>query len=176
VVSSEKKLLVAGSTCLGIAHFVDAIANVGASQNTSQWQKRLRTKQWRNSMKNLIFGAINRLVSLLKGLQVKQLLTVVFVGFLLLTSNVDPGKNDQALPANLRDRINQNDADRPKTTGQWNREAREVEGNPGERFKRIGKETGEAFKEFGSGYVKGAEKTANDVQNGVDRAARDLAD
>lgn len=125
-------------------------------------------------MINLISRSIDRITSLLKGLQVKQLLTVVFVGFLLLTTNVDPGKNDQALPAKLRDRIDQNDADRPKTTGQWNREAREVEGNPGERFKRIGKETGEAFKEFGSGYVKGAEKTAGDVQNGVDRAARDL--
>ncbi|MBW4579743.1 MAG: hypothetical protein KME42_09250 [Tildeniella nuda ZEHNDER 1965/U140] len=125
-------------------------------------------------MTNLISRSIDRIASLLKGLQVKQLLTVVFVGFLLLTTNVDPGKNDQSLPATLRDRINQNDADRPKTTGQWNREAREVEGNPGERFKRIGKETGEAFKEFGSGYVKGAEKTAGDVQSGVDRAARDL--
>ena len=127
-------------------------------------------------MTNLISRAIDRLTSLLKGLQVKQLLTVVFVGFLILITNVDPGKNDQPLPAELRDRIIQNDADRPKTTGQWNREAREVEGNPGERFKRIGKETGEAFKEFGSGYVKGAEKTADNVRNGADRAVRDLAD
>jgi hypothetical protein len=127
-----------------------------------------------NSMTNLISKAFERLSSLLKGLQVKQLFTVVFIGFLLLTTNVDPGKNDQPLPANLRDRINQNDSDRPKTTGQWNREAREVEGNPGERFKRIGKESAEAFKEFGSGYGEGAEKTANQVGDAADRAARDL--
>ncbi|PSB23891.1 hypothetical protein [Stenomitos frigidus] len=127
-------------------------------------------------MTNLISGAIAHITSLLKGLQVKQLLTVVFVGFLLLTTNVDPGRNDNALPQNLRDRIDQNDADRPKTTGQWNQEARETEGNPGERFKRIGKESAEAFKEFGSGYVKGAGKTADDVRQGVDEVGHDLSD
>ncbi|MBW4694315.1 MAG: hypothetical protein KME27_21430 [Lyngbya sp. HA4199-MV5] len=127
-------------------------------------------------MTQLISRTIARFNSLLNALQLKRVFAVALVGFVLLTTNVDPGKNDQPLPANLRDRINQNDADRPKTTGQWNREAREVEGNPGERFKRIGKETGEAFKEFGTGYAKGAEKTANDVRRGADRAARDLVD
>lgn len=125
-------------------------------------------------MTNLISRAVAHITSLLKGLQVKQLFTVVFAGFLLLTTNVDPGKNDQALPANLRDRIDQNNADRPKTTGQWNREARETEDDLGERVKRIGKESAEAFKEFGSGYVKGAEKTADDVRSGADRAATEL--
>lgn len=125
-------------------------------------------------MTNLISRAIASINSLLKGLQAKQFLSVVLVGFLLLTTNVYPGKNDKDLPANLRESINQNDADRPKTTGQWNKESRETEENLGERFKRIGKETGEAFKEFGSGYAKGAQKTADDVQSGVERAASDL--
>ncbi|MBW4471926.1 MAG: hypothetical protein KME45_16190 [Stenomitos rutilans HA7619-LM2] len=127
-------------------------------------------------MTHLISRAIARFNALLNRLQLKQVFAAALVGFLLLTTNVDPGKNDQALPANLRDRINQNDADRPKTTGQWNRESRETEGDLGERFKRIGKESAEAFKEFGSGYAKGAEKTADDVWSGADRAARDLTD
>ena len=127
-------------------------------------------------MKNLISGTIAHISSLLKGLQVKQLLSIVFVGFILLTTNVNPGKNDQPLPANLRESINQNDADRPKTTGQWNQESRETEDNLGERVKRIGKETGEAFKEFGSGYVKGAGKTADDVREGTDRVVKDITD
>ncbi len=127
-------------------------------------------------MTNLISKTIDKITSLLKGLQVKQFFAAVLVGFLLLTTNVDLGKNDRALPANLRDRINQNDADRPKTTGQWNRESRETEGNPGERLKRIGKESAEAFKEFGSGYGKGAEKTADQVQDAAERAASDLTD
>ncbi len=127
-------------------------------------------------MKNLFSRAIASLNSLFKGLQVKQFFAVALVGFVLLTTNVDIGKNDQALPANLRDRIDQNDTDRPKTTGEWNREARETRDNPGERFKRIGKESAEAFKEFGSGYAKGAQKTADDVRRGADQAARDLVD
>lgn len=125
-------------------------------------------------MTNLISRTIARFNSLLQGLQLKQVFAAALVGFLLLTTNVDIGKNDQPLPANLRDRINQNDADRPKTTGQWNRESRETEGNLGERAQRIGKESAEAFKEFGSGYAKGAEKTANQVGNAADRAARDI--
>ena len=127
-------------------------------------------------MTSLISRTLDRINSLLKGLQVKQFLAVALVGFLLLTTNVNPGKNDQSLPAKLRDRIDQNDADRPKTTGQWEREAREVEGNPGERFKRIGKESAEAFKEFGAGYGKGAEKTADQVRDAAGRAAGDLTD
>ncbi|XHX77120.1 MAG: hypothetical protein RBJ76_22180 [Stenomitos frigidus ULC029] len=125
-------------------------------------------------MKNLISRAIARISTLLEGLQVKQFFAAGLVGFLLLTTNVDMGKNDQPLPAKLRDRIEQNGADRPKTTGQWNREARKVEGNPGERLKRIGKESAEAFKEFGSGYVEGAEKTADQIGDAADRAATDL--
>jgi hypothetical protein len=125
-------------------------------------------------MKNLISRAIAHISTLLEGLQVKQFFAAGLVGFLLLTTNVDIGKNDQPLPAKLRERIEQNDADRPKTTGQWNREARKVEGNPGERVKRIGKESAEAFKEFGSGYGEGAEKTADQVQDAAGRAATDL--
>ncbi|XGW00117.1 MAG: hypothetical protein ACAF41_14420 [Leptolyngbya sp. BL-A-14] len=125
-------------------------------------------------MKNLFSRAINAFNSLLKGLQAKQLFAAALVGFILLTSNVDIGKNDQALPQNLRERINQNDADRPKTTGQWNRESRETEGDLGERVQRIGKESAEAFKEFGSGYAKGAGKTANQVRDAADRAATDI--
>jgi len=127
-------------------------------------------------MTNLISRAIARISTLLEGLQVKQFFAAGLVGFLLLTTNVDMGKNDQPLPAKLRDTIEQNGADRPKTTGQWNREAQKVEGNPGERIKRIGKESAEAFKEFGSGYGEGAEKTANQVQDAAGRAAKELVD
>ena len=127
-------------------------------------------------MTNLISRAIARISTLLEGLQVKQFFAAGLVGFLLLTTNVDMGKNDQPLPAKLRDTIEKNGADRPKTTGQWNREAQKVEGNPGERIKRIGKESAEAFKEFGSGYGEGAEKTANQVQDAAGRAATELVD
>ncbi|MBW4615596.1 MAG: hypothetical protein KME21_20430 [Desmonostoc vinosum HA7617-LM4] len=116
-------------------------------------------------MKNLI----SNVISLFNGLQVKRFLAVVLVGFLVLTTNVIPERNNDISSGRVRELVNQNDAQRPKTTGQWNREARETEGNPGERLQKIGKESAEALKEFGSGYVEGAQKTARDVREGATR-------
>lgn len=123
-------------------------------------------------MTNLISSAIAWVSALFQGLQVKRFLAVGLVGFLLLTTNVDPGQSNKALRDKVRTRVEQNDAQRPKTTGQWNREARETEDAPGERLQKIGQESAEAFKEFGSGYVKGAQKTAGDVRD----AGKDLVD
>ncbi len=126
-------------------------------------------------MTNLISYAIGYLSSLFKGLQVKRFLAVVLVGFLVLTTNITSGYSNQNLGERVRQQVEQNDAQRPKTTGQWNREARETEGSPGERLGRIGKQSAEAFKEFGSGYVEGAKETARDVGNSAARAGRDLS-
>lgn len=112
--------------------------------------------------------------SLLKGLHLQQYFAFVLVGFVLLTTNANAAPHNDALGAKIRERIEQTDqADRPKTTGEWNREAKETEGNPGKRLGRIAKESGEAFKQFGSGYVKGAEKTASDIENGAARIGRE---
>ena len=54
-------------------------------------------------MKNLITRAIAHIISLLQGLQVKRFLAVVLVPFLLLTTNVDSGRNNQALSEQVRD-------------------------------------------------------------------------
>jgi hypothetical protein len=116
-------------------------------------------------MINLISRTIGEISSLLKGLQVKRFLAVALVGFLVLTTNVTSEQNDKGLKERVREQIQQNDAQRPKTTGQWNKEARETEGSLGKRLEKIGGESAEAFKEFGSGYVEGAQKTANDVGN-----------
>ncbi|MEH2072860.1 MAG: hypothetical protein V7K57_00310 [Nostoc sp.] len=114
-------------------------------------------------MINLISKTIGNIDSLLRGFQVKRFLAVVLVGFLVLTTNVTSGQNDKGLKERVREQIQQNDAQRPKTTGQWNKEARETEGSLGKRLEKIGGESAEALKEFGSGYVKGAQKTASDV-------------
>ncbi|MEH2449424.1 MAG: hypothetical protein V7K18_27660 [Nostoc sp.] len=114
-------------------------------------------------MINLISRTIGHISSLLKGLQVKSFLAVVVVGFVVLTTNVAYGHNDKGLGERVKEQVEQNDAQRPKTVGQWNKEARETEGSPGERVQKITKESAEAFKEFGSGYVEGAQKTASDV-------------
>jgi len=112
--------------------------------------------------------------SLLKGLHLQQYFAFVLVGFVLLTTNANAAPHNDALGAKIRDRIEQTDqADRPKTTGEWNREAEETEGKPGKRLGRIAKESGEAFKQFGSGYVKGAQETAGDIEKGAARIVRE---
>ena len=110
---------------------------------------------------------------LFKKLQLQQSFAFVLVGLLLITTNANAVAANDALGAQIRERIEQTDqADRPKTTGEWNRESEATEGKPGKRLERIAKESGEAFKQFGSGYVKGVEKTAGDIQNGAAQLGR----
>ncbi|MHC5723292.1 MAG: hypothetical protein ACYTXY_03895 [Nostoc sp.] len=126
-------------------------------------------------MINLISRTIGHISSLLKGLQVKPFLAVVLVGFLVLTTNVTNGRNDKGLAERVREQVEQNDAQRPKTVGQWNKEARETKGSPGERLQKIGQESGEALKEFGGGYVEGAQKTASDVGESAAQTGKDIS-
>ncbi|MEH2337503.1 hypothetical protein [Nostoc sp.] len=126
-------------------------------------------------MINFISRTIGHISSLLKGLQVKSFLAVVLVGFLVLTTNVSYGQKDKGLGERVREQVEQNDAQRPKTVGQWNKEARETEGSPGERVQKITKESAEAFKEFGSGYVEGAQKTASDVGDSAADTAKNIS-
>jgi hypothetical protein len=118
-------------------------------------------------MQNLISQTISYISFLWRKVQVKQFLAVVLVGVMTLTTNIALGQNNQVLQERVREDIQQNDAQRPKTMREWNREARATEDKPVERLEKIGKESAEAFKEFGSGYVEGAKKTARDVQQGA---------
>ena len=125
-------------------------------------------------MMNLFSQAIAYVRFLLKGLHFQQYFTVVLASVVFLTTNANAAPHNDALGAKIRERIEQTDqADRPKTTGEWNREAEETEGHPGERLGRIAKESGEAFKQFGSGYIKGAQETASDIKGGTARIERE---
>ncbi|QLE42012.1 hypothetical protein FD723_17365 [Nostoc sp. C052] len=126
-------------------------------------------------MTNLISRTISHISSLLKGLQIKSLLTVVLAGFLMLTTNVGYGHNDKALGERVREQLQQDDSQRPKTIGEWNKEARETEGSPGKRLQKIGEESAEAFKQFGSGYVEGAQKTASDVGESAAQTGKNIS-
>ena len=107
-------------------------------------------------MTNLVSSAIASISSLLNVFQVKRFLAVVLVGFILLTTNVDSGRNNKAVADKGRDRLHEIDSVRPKTTNEWYEEARETEGSPGERLKNIAEESGQALKEFGSLYPETA--------------------
>ncbi|MEH1823526.1 MAG: hypothetical protein V7L31_31375 [Nostoc sp.] len=126
-------------------------------------------------MTNLISRMISHISSLVKGLQIKSLLAVVLAGFVMLTTNVGYEHNDKALGERVREQVQQDDSQRPKTIGEWNKEARETEGSPGKRLQKIGEESAEAFKQFGSGYVEGAQKTASDVGESAAQTGKNIS-
>lgn len=114
-------------------------------------------------------NAIARIKSLLNGLQARQFLAVVLVGFLVLTSNLNRESNaygqdnSNAVTNKVLERVHQNDSPRPKTVGEWQKEDRETANNPDERGRRIGQQTGAAFKEFGSGYGEAMKDASKDA-------------
>lgn len=118
-------------------------------------------------MIQLLTQAIAQVASFLKNIQVKQVLSIVLIGFFLMTSSAYPQEN-KALGKAVRDRVHQLDqSDRPKTTGEWNREAEQTADNLDRRNERIGKEAGEAFKQFGQGYIEGGKENARALKDAV---------
>lgn len=120
-------------------------------------------------MASLFNKAINNIKVLAQKFAVKRLFTIVLIGFLVLTTgsnyNINSGRSQDNFTRKLDKVVHQDDADRPKTTGEWNQEARQTEDAPGERAKRIAKESGEALKQWGSVYTDTAKRSANELQN-----------
>ncbi|KJH70654.1 hypothetical protein [Aliterella atlantica] len=116
-------------------------------------------------MTNMLSSAVNRISSLLKKFQVTRLVTLVLVGVLILTTNTNiaQDRNTQAVTKKLDEVVHQDNSDRPKTIGEWEREGQETENAPGERVKRIAKESAEAVKDFGSLYPDTAKRSARDI-------------
>lgn len=105
----------------------------------------------------------NRLGTFLQRIKFKNLFTFLLIGMMTLLT-VAPaaalaGQNRETLPSNVKQALRDDDSDRPKTTGEWNAEAHETEGQPVERAKRITKEAGEAVKDWAELYPDVAERT-----------------
>lgn len=123
-----------------------------------------------NFISTTITASITKVSSLFNRFQAKHFLSMVLVGFLLLTTNV---KQDTGNPiTDLYDKLThqnqsslQDDSQRPKTTGQWNKQARETEGKPGEKLKRIGEQSADAIKDLGSVYSDTAKRSADSLKN-----------
>jgi hypothetical protein len=127
-------------------------------------------------MKNFISSAIATTISSFKKLGRKRLIAAVLVGFLVFITNVNPvnaAQSDRPIGERIAEQQHQSsrESDRPKTTGEWNRQAREVEGDPGERFERIGEQSAEAFKQFGEGITNSIQEGARDVGNSAKEAS-----
>jgi len=115
-------------------------------------------------MTNLIPRAIAFISSLLKDFPVKRFLAIALVGFVVLTIDVDSAHANKSVTSKIDEVIHQDNSQRPKTTGEWNQEARETKGDPGERLKRIGKESAEAVKDFGSVYPDTAKRSGRNLK------------
>jgi hypothetical protein len=146
--------------------------NLQQANHHLQKHKALKIDNWSNVMMNLISGAIARISSLLKGLQVKRFLAVVVVGFVLLTNattNTYPEQN-KGLSQEVRDWAHQEgnsgkQSQRPRTSGEWEAEANQ-DASLGERVKQIGEDSAEAFRDFGSTYPDTAKRSGNSLRNG----------
>lgn len=121
---------------------------------------------------NLISNAIDRISSLFNSFQVKRFLSVVLVGFVLLTANVDAGRNSKAYGTQISSKAELNNPERPQTTREWRQEARETKDEPGERAQKIGQEAGAAVKEFGEMYKDTAKRSMRELKNDTPQAQR----
>jgi hypothetical protein len=115
-------------------------------------------------MLNAIGGTIIKVSGWFKNLQVRQFLAVVAIGFILLTTDVAPDRASKATIDKLDRMVHQENPDRPKTTGEWKQQAREVKGKPGERLERIGEQSVDAVKEFTGMYPDVAKRSANELE------------
>lgn len=120
-------------------------------------------------MPNLFTKALEAIKSIFQNLEFKRFFATALVGVLVLAtslnSNIESGRSSDSVTKRLDEVVHQDNADRPKTTGEWNKEARKTENAGGERAKRIAKESGEAIKQFGSVYPDTAKRSANDLQD-----------
>jgi hypothetical protein len=106
-------------------------------------------------MSNVISETIFRIGDWLKQLQVRQFLSIVAIGLIVLTTNVAPDRASKGTIDKLDRMVHQEDANRPKTTKEWQQQAREVKGKPGERLERIGEQM----------YPEVAKRSANELKS-----------
>jgi hypothetical protein len=117
-------------------------------------------------MISLFLGTVSVIGSLFKSFQVKKVLSIMLVGLLILTTNIDPGvMSKQEATQKVNKMLDRDDNNRPKTTGEWQKQAREVKGEPIERAKRIGEQSADAVKDFGKMYPDVAKRSENELEN-----------
>jgi hypothetical protein len=116
-------------------------------------------------MKKFVFSSIDKIASLLTKLHLDRISAILIVGLLILTNNIDPGLSKQDAIGKIDKMLQQDrDPNRPKTTAEWQQQARETKGKPGEKLERIGEQSADAVKEFGSMYPEVAKNSARELK------------
>lgn len=116
-------------------------------------------------MIKLISKLANRCAVLIQSIQFKSVVALLLAGLVFLTTGVKANAANNTLPNRLDNSLEQTGNERPKTTGEWKAEARETEGAPLERAKRIGKETADAVGDWAEIYPDVAERTIPALQD-----------
>jgi hypothetical protein len=116
-------------------------------------------------MRKFVFDSINKIAILLKKMYSNRASVIVMVGLIILTTNIDPVLSKQDAIGKIDKMLQQDrDPNRPKTTAEWQQQARETQGKPGEKLKRIGEQSADAIKEFGSMYPEVAKNSAEELK------------
>jgi hypothetical protein len=121
-------------------------------------------------MKKFLFDSIDKITSLLKKVCFNRASAIAIVGLIILTTNIDPVLSKQDAIGKIDKMLEQDrDPNRPKTTAQWQQQARETKGKPGEKLKRIGEQSTDAIKEFGSMYPDVAKNSAKELEQQLNK-------
>jgi hypothetical protein len=115
-------------------------------------------------MLNTIAQTMIQIGDWFKQVRVRQFLSVIAIGFILLNTSVAPDRASKATIDKLDRLVKQENPDRPKTTKEWQQQAREVKGKPGERIERIGEQSADAIKEFGQMYPDVAKRSERELE------------
>jgi hypothetical protein len=115
-----------------------------------------------------IAGTITQIGNWFKQFQIRQFLSIVAIGSILLNTTPAPDMASKATIDKLDRMVKQENPQRPKTTKEWQQQAREVKGKPGERLERIGEQSADAVKEFGQMYPDVAKRSAKELEKNVE--------
>jgi hypothetical protein len=116
-----------------------------------------------------LFTSISSFFKALSSLNLGRALAIGLAG-LVVAMAIAPApalaaRANQTLPREVNKILQDDDSDRPKTTGEWKAEARETEGQPLERAKRIVEESADAVKDWAELYPDVAERSIPALQD-----------
>lgn len=110
---------------------------------------------------------LTRISTALSSIQWQQILATCCVAVILLTTQIAKADLDTGVQNRL-DKITAKGEDgRPRTSAQWQAENEALKGQPGEKLKRIGKESADAIEEMAEIYPQNAKTLTPGVDNGA---------
>lgn len=118
---------------------------------------------------NRLNSLIIRTVNFLKSLSIQQSVALLLGAFVMLitipSEQAQAAQSSPAMQDKAEDILNDDESNRPKTTREWYQEARETEGEPLERTKRIVEETADAVEDWAELYPDVAERSIPALQD-----------